>query len=517
VKLDFTNFADAELSEAFVEHLVRDTAPDRALHFARLWAYYKNDVTPLGVGVPEAERNFDWMASARPYYQAQEFGLPARITGRSHLGYGGSGAPQPALQRREVVIENDIGWRIDAGVHFLAAKPFAVESLARRPEDARAIEAALGAVWESSGGVGLLQEVALLGAVYGFVDLVIRVRLESGDAAMAGAGAEGGADAGGALAAALRAGRLVSLEPIEAPRVLPILDEGDWRRLRWWTQVFRRQANRLTGGGVLARLFGGAGPRIEEVEVVEVLGPAWWQRYEDGRLVSEGENPLGRVPVVHIQNLANPMHYEGAGEVEPLIPIQDELNTRLSDRANRVTFQSFKMYLGKGLEGFEDRPIAPGRMWATDNPDASIEAFGGDADSPSETAHIEQLREAMDKISGVTPLAAGLLRDQLGNLTSATALKVVLMGTLARLERKRVTYGQGIVEANRLILEALDRLGVLRTDPEDRQTRLHWPSPLPEDLAGKLAEAKAKRELGVPAETVLRELGYGPETAPSST
>jgi hypothetical protein len=119
----------------------------------------------------------------------------------------------------------------------------------------------------------------------------------------------------------------------------------------------------------------------------------------------------------------------------------------------------------------------------------------------------------MDKTSGVTPLAAGLLRDQLGNLTSATALKVVLMGTLARLERKRVTYGAGLIEADRLILDALDRFGVLKTAPEDRTTRLHWPSPLPEDIAGKLAEAKAKRELGVPAEQVLRELGYEPGAA----
>jgi hypothetical protein len=204
------------------------------------------------------------------------------------------------------------------------------------------------------------------------------------------------------------------------------------------------------------------------------------------------------------------MHYEGAGEVEPLVPLQDELNTRLSDRAGRVTFQSFKMYLGKGIDGFEDRPVAPGRMWATDNAEASIEEFGGDAACPSEEMHIEELREAMDKVSGITPLAAGLLRDALGNLTSATALRVVLMGTLARLERKRVTYGQGIVEANRMILESLDRLGILRTDPVDRATRLHWPSPLPEDLGEKLAEAKAKRDLGVPAETVLRELGYEP-------
>ena len=506
MKLDFTNFADPVLNEAFVEHFIREEVPSRAMHFHRLWAYYKNDLTPLGGGLPEAARNPDWQACARPYYQAQEFGLPARITGRSHLAYGGVGVPQPAFIRKEVVIENDIGWRIDTGVHFLTGKPVVMESMARRSQDARQIEAALTAVWEASGGLALLQELALLGAIYGFVDLVVRVRSEGGgDAAE-----ENGAKDKSNLPSALRAGQVVSLEAIEPPRVLPILDEQDYRRLKFWIQAFHRQTNHMADAGGLWRLFNRGGRRIEEIEVVEILGPTWWQRYEDGVLAAEGENPLGRVPVVHVQNFSNPAHYEGASEVEPLVALQDELNTRLSDRANRVTFQSFKMYLGKGIEGFEDRPVAPGRMWATDNPEASIEEFGGDAESPSESAHIAELREAMDKVSGVTPLAAGLLRDQLGNLSSATALKVVLMGTLARLERKRVAYGAGLVEANRLVLDALDRFGILKTDPEDRGTRLHWPSPLPESLEDKLAEAKTKCELGVPAETILREMGYEP-------
>lgn len=521
MKLDFTNFADPQLSEEFVDHLLRETAPNRALHFARLWAYYRNELTPLGVGLPDSARRQDWAAAARPYYQAQEFGLPARITGRSHLAYGGEGEPLPAIQRKEVVIENDIGWRVDTGIHFLVGKGIGIESLARRPEDARRIEAALRAVWDASGGPALLQEIALLGAAYGFVDLVVRVHLPAGQAGPGGEAAApdltatDDADSPAAMAAALGAGRVVSLEAIEATRVVPILEEQDYRRLRWWIQIFRHQSNRMTGGGLFGRLLGRGTQHVEEVETVEILGPTWWQRYENGLLAAEGANPLGRIPVVHIQNLPRPMHYEGAGEVEPLIPLQDELNTRLSDRANRVTFQSFKMYLGKGIEGFEDRVVAPGRMWATDNPDASIEVFGGDAESPGEAAHIDELRQALDKVSGITPLAAGLLRDSLGNLTSATALKVVLMGTLARLERKRVSYGAGLVEANRLVLDALDWFGVLKTDPEDRLTRIHWPSPLPENLGEKLAEAKAKRELGVPAETVLRELGYEPDVAPA--
>jgi hypothetical protein len=166
------------------------------------------------------------------------------------------------------------------------------------------------------------------------------------------------------------------------------------------------------------------------------------------------------------------------------------------------------MYLGRGIENFENRPVAPGRMWSTDNPDAAIEEFGGDADSPSESAHVNELREALDKLSGVTPLTAGLIHDRLGNLTSAAALKVTLMGTLARVERKRVTYGEGLGRLSAMILALVDRAGIFANTPDERRVRLHWPDPLPENQREQLEQAQMKLNLGIPRADVLRELGY---------
>ena len=188
--------------------------------------------------------------------------------------------------------------------------------------------------------------------------------------------------------------------------------------------------------------------------------------------------------------------------------MQDELNTRLSDRANRVTFQSFKMYLAKGIEGFENRPVSPGRMWSTDNIDASVEQFGGDGYAPSEDNHIAEIREAMDKTSSVTPVVAGVLKDRIGNLTSAVALRMTLMGMLAKTERKRFTYGQGLKKIAGMVFELLDKCGVYSTSEEDREFDVIFPNPLPDDTKGRLEEAKIKKELGVSQEQVLRELGY---------
>jgi hypothetical protein len=147
-------------------------------------------------------------------------------------------------------------------------------------------------------------------------------------------------------------------------------------------------------------------------------------------------------------------------------------------------------------------------MWSTDNPDASIEEFGGDGACPSEDMHITEIREAMDKASAVTPLAAGVIRDRVGNLTSENALRVTMLGMLSRTEKKRVTYGQGIERICELVLHAADVHGVLRSDAGDRRVRIDWPSPLPENQSQRLADAKVKIELGVSKRQVLAELGY---------
>src|SRR3954465_1340300 len=53
-----------------IERLMRQEGP----RFARLWAYYRNPMRVCAVAAGES-------GSERPYQQAQEWGLPSRITG----------------------------------------------------------------------------------------------------------------------------------------------------------------------------------------------------------------------------------------------------------------------------------------------------------------------------------------------------------------------------------------------------------------------------------------------------
>jgi hypothetical protein len=523
---------DGRIDADYLDWLVDVHSASIQQHFSRLWDYYANPMVE-SCGTAAADRKVN--ESGRCYVQAQEYGLPSRITGLTHSPHAGAFGTQAVrdIQRKEVVIENDIAWRVNATADFLFGKPISLISRASDDRKRKDIEAILKALFAANGGPGFFQDMAVLGSVYGFVDCFIRapqMQDASGSSrsrqSLAGTSSSlplpsspppqgsptAGSLSGDPLSSVLQWAQAIDLELIEAPRALPVLDEDDYRAIRLYVQHFHQKKNTMSSrGSFLARILGAAGSRSDTRQVVavtEITSPEYWQRYEDKELVAEGPTPWGFLPVVHIQNVAQPFYYEGVSDVEPLMPLQDELNTRLSDRASRITFQSFKMYLGKGIEGFENKPVAPGRMWCTDNPEASIQEFGGDAAAPSEHLHIAEIREALDKASGVTPVVAGILQDRLGNLTSAVALRLTFMGMLSRNERKRHTYGEGVRKICRMVLSILDTAGVYATTDAEREVEVAFPSPLPENVMEKLQEAQIKRELGVPQEQVLRELGY---------
>jgi hypothetical protein len=537
--LRLSPFADVGLTAALVDHLLDR---HRRLTLPRLelfWTYYRNPVelSPAACiadavgGVSSAAS----LRSSRIYRQGQQRGLPPRITSpRAGLGPSGSSLlpDDRAPIARDPVIENDIAWRIHSMVDFMFGRPIKIRSIARDHALRSTIDTVLDAVFEASGGITLLQDAALLGHVYGHVDLLLR-QVEPLPHRRGGDRTAPDPDH-----LARTAAEAMRIELVEPTRGVPLTSPDDFRSLDAYLLTYTRgnPAPTATDGARDAAppqtqhtprgRDGRSPPSVPPpppppTRVLEIFSPTHRQRYEDTgggasgagpRLVEEAPNRLtpGVLPLVHIQNIAQPFDYPGLSEVEPLIPLQDELNTRLSDRAARVTFQSFKMYLAKGIDGFDRTPVAPGQVWSTDNPDASVTSFGGDAASPSEDRHIDELREALDKISGVPPLATGVVRAKIGNLSSENALRVTLLGLLSKTERKRVTYGRAIGSLARLILTALDESGLFPTDPADRNIRIDWPNPLPLDERELVQSALDKAELGVPKARLIDELGYQP-------
>ena len=145
-------FNDGQLETDYIEWLVDEKSVDIQVHFTRLCEYYSNRIVNVnGTGAFKRKIN----ESGCCYLQAQEYGLPSRITGLVHstdAGVFGSQAVKD-VQRKEVVIENDIAWRINAAVDFLFGKPISFVSRASESRKRAEIESILKALFSANGAI----------------------------------------------------------------------------------------------------------------------------------------------------------------------------------------------------------------------------------------------------------------------------------------------------------------------------------------------------------------------------
>jgi hypothetical protein len=508
-----------------IERQLHVTAP----RLRRCWLYYTNPVRP---------RSYDDNRGHcdRPYRQAQEWGLPSRLTG-CHVGDQPFDTEPAEPQRKEIVVENDIAWRIDTQTDFLFGKPIVLDSTAPDPRRRDEIATLLRLILAQNGGMSFLRELATRTAVFGTTDVAVQFDDKRNlpplhdpgcDLPLLGQRPEIDLDPDADdqtpdIAALSDIARRIRFNLLDAERMLPLTEPAEPDCLCGMIEVWHQprpgeptEPVAVPRGHWVRRLLAALGHDLTTRPIrddgrplmLRITTPNGWQLYENERLINSGDNPLSRLPIVRIRNVAIPGGVGGIGEVEPLMPLQDELNVRLSDRANRLTLQSHKMYLGIGIDDFENRAIRPGQMWSTENLDARVQEFGGDAPAPTEAAHIAEIREALDKSSGVSPIAAGAIRGRIGHLTSAAALRVTMLALLARTERKRLTHGTALGQLCELALAHLDAADVFKTEPRERGVRIHWPSPIPADESDALAAAKSKLDLGVDPAVVRREIGY---------
>jgi hypothetical protein len=227
-------FAGIGLSEALLELLIEEHRRDRLPALEMLWRYFRNPLEPAGVTDDRPGRT---TTTPRRYRAGQEVGLPPRLTGE----------PDPdaplvddrAKPRREVVVENDIGWRIQTMVDFMFGAPLQITSTAPDEARRREIERVIDAVWEASGGIGLLQDAALLGNVFGYVDFVVRLNergLIGGPTRVARA-----LDAASGTAMA----NLIKIETIDPRRGVPVLNRDDYRKIDGYVVHFERELNEV--------------------------------------------------------------------------------------------------------------------------------------------------------------------------------------------------------------------------------------------------------------------------------
>jgi hypothetical protein len=224
---------------------------------------------------------------------------------------------------------------------------------------------------------------------------------------------------------------------------------------------------------------------------------------------SDGENPLGDVPVVEIQNTPGLMR-GGESDLKPAMPIQNAVNKLCTDMLVASEFGAFRQRVLTGVEIPRDpetgRPLqqaeiqaAMSRLWTFESPDAKAYDLPP-TDLSNFVAAIEMF---IQHLAAQTHTPPHYLIGQVVN-ASGDALKAAEAGLTSKCRRKILYFSDPWEDAMALALRATGR-EVIAADGE-----VLWSDPEQRSL-GEVTDALVKkRTLGVPLEQIWLEMGYTP-------
>jgi hypothetical protein len=224
----------------------------------------------------------------------------------------------------------------------------------------------------------------------------------------------------------------------------------------------------------------------------------------DGRAVRQGPNPYGALPFVHVGNLRPPNSFWGVSDLRDVIPLNRELDERVSDQADVIRYHADPPVIFKGVDEHSDLAVGPGTVW--DIPaDADVSLLEWRAQPPAVQAHIEFVLRALYEVAETPRTAFG----DSGRPLSGVALEAELRPLIQKTLRKRVYWTAGLRRRNTLVLQLAERMGLAEPGSfAPYHSQVVWPPMLPQDRSREVADAIALVAAGLRSvRTAMDDLG----------
>jgi len=204
-------------------------------------------------------------------------------------------------------------------------------------------------------------------------------------------------------------------------------------------------------------------------------------------------------PIVHWQNLTEVGTPYGRPDItNDIIDLQDKLNFVVSNTAKIIKYHAHPKTWGRSIGKMNEARWGADEMILTDNPDAMIANLEMSSDLGSSLNFIKFLRQALFDVARSVDIDS--LADKLGALTNF-GLKVLYQDALSKLEDKRGSYGEGLIQINHILLE-------LAGMPSDGG-QVIWEDYLPANDVEITAGLQADMNMGlVSKQTAARMRGY---------
>jgi hypothetical protein len=224
---------------------------------------------------------------------------------------------------------------------------------------------------------------------------------------------------------------------------------------------------------------------------------------------SGGRNPLGEVPVVPVCNEPQ-MLGGGTSDIEPGIPIQNAIDKLCADMVVASEYAAYRQRVMTGVELPIDpvtgRPkpidLSVSRIFTVEDPAAKVY----DLEASDLKNYVEAIEMFIQHLAAQTNTPPHYLLGKMLNV-SGDALAAAESGLVSKVEDKKSPFGEGHEEAMRLAFRA--KGDEERANALDAETL--WAPSERRSFAQVVDGAVKLAQIGLPAETVMQELGWSPQ------
>jgi hypothetical protein len=209
--------------------------------------------------------------------------------------------------------------------------------------------------------------------------------------------------------------------------------------------------------------------------------------YLDDKLVETKTNPLGVVYVVRVKNLPVANESLGKSDLQDIIPLNKEFNEKTTDVSDIINYHASPVTL---VYGAKTNNLEKGarKIWGGLPKDAKVENLELKSDLRASMDYIQLIKNSMFEVASMPEDALGA-KTNVSN-TSGIALHIKNQPLIDTNNTKKLTYGEGIEEINRLILRYADIMefddfdynGFRALKPKHKwKTDIEFANPLPKD------------------------------------
>lgn len=373
----------------------------------------------------------------------------------------------PLKSSDDNVIINFVGLIVDRGVSMLFGKEIAFDL----PGDSETPEQTyIDSVWEANRKMRLLKSTAEYGGEAGtcYLKILPNAALDK----------EGN-----------RIPRLVAIDPAT---VIMDTEVNDCDMVIRYTIAYT-VIDKATEEEIVYKQVIEHGNEIEDTDSGEMLVNWVIRDYHSdssGRWVLDNEQTweYDFPPIHYWQNMSlNGTPYGRPDVDDRMMDLQDKFNFIVSNTAKIIKYHAHPKTWGRKF-GKTDKVIwGTDDMVISDNPEAHLANLEMQSDLGSSLNFIRFIRQAMFDIARSVDIDS--LSDKLGALTNF-ALRVLYQDAMSKLDDKRSSYGEALIEINHRLLE-LNSMG--NTDGG----KIVWKNVLPVDELAQITALKAEMEAGI--------------------